>query len=129
YDWNPTIASLARGDVDRDLAEQRDAQAFGFAFAATGAEDVVAFVIRWREEVTHVLDQPQHWHVHLFEHGCGLARIDQRDFLRRGDDDSSRQRHGLYDRQLNVPSARRKIEHQTIQFAPFDRPQKLLRVA
>src|SRR5437660_8542971 len=90
HDWNSTVASFTRGDVDRNLPEQWNTQPLGFPFAAACAENIITLVVRWRDEITHVLDQADYRHIHLFEHGCGLTRVDQSDFLRRRNDDRSR---------------------------------------
>ena len=77
-----------------------------FALAAAGAENIVALPVARRHEVAHVFDQAEHRDVHFFKHGRRFARIDQRDFLRRGDDDGAGQRDRLHDRQLDVAGAR-----------------------
>src|SRR6266404_2938505 len=80
---HPAVAGFAGGDVDWDLAQQRHAQAFRLTLAAAATENVVAFVVGGTNEIAHVLDEPEHGHVHFFEHGGGFARVDERDFLRR----------------------------------------------
>src|SRR5881394_1786782 len=87
---HPAIARFARGDVDGDLAKQRNAEALRFAFAAAASENIVTLPVRWRDEVTHVLNEAKDRHVDLVEHGGGFARIYQRNFLRGSYDDRSR---------------------------------------
>ena len=89
------------------MTEQRDTQPFRFALAAAASKDIVAFAVGWRDEITHVLNEAEHRHVNLVEHGSGFARIDQGHFLRRGDDDRAGKGDRLHDCQLNVAGARR----------------------
>src|SRR4030095_14014134 len=77
HDRNSAVASLARSDVDRNLPEQWDMQPLCFPFAAACAENIITLVVRWRDEITHVLDQAEHRNVHLFKHRCGLARCEK----------------------------------------------------
>jgi hypothetical protein len=49
--------------------------------------------------------------------------------LRRGYDNRARQSNGLDDGKLNIAGARRQIEDEHIEFAPFHLPQELLGVA
>jgi len=108
-DWLPAVRRLTRCNVDGELAEQRDPEALRFTFAATAAEDVVSLVIRRRNEIAHVFNQSEHGNIDLFKHGGGLARIDQRHFLWRRDNDGAGKSDGLNDRQLNVAGAWRQI--------------------
>src|SRR4029077_3059754 len=128
HDGDPAIAGLARGDVDWNLTEQRNSQPPRFAFAAASSKDIVALAVRRRHEVTHILDQTKDGHVDLVDHGSSLARVDQSNWLWRSDDDRSRKGDRLHDGKLNIAGAGREIEHQIIELAPFDLPQKLLGV-
>src|SRR5205807_4050359 len=125
HDRHPAISWFARGDVDRNLTEERNSQAPGFAFAAAASEDVIALPVGRRHEVTHIFDQADYGNVHFVEHGSGLARVDEGNFLWRGDDERPRKGDRLDDRKLDVTGARRQVEHQVIQLAPFNLPQKL----
>ena len=127
--WDAMIARFARGNIDGDLTEQRDAQPLRFTFAAAASENIVAFAVRWREEITHVLDETEHRDIDLVEHGSGLARIDKRNFLRCGDNDGSGKRDRLHNGKLDVAGAGRKIKNQIIELTPFDLLEKLLGVA
>ena len=62
---------------------------------AAVAEDVGALAALGADEIAHVLDDAEHRHVDLAEHVEALAGVDQREVLRRGDDDGARQRHLL----------------------------------
>ena len=62
------------------------------------------------------------------EHGGRFARVDERDLLRRRDDDRAGERDGLHDGELDVAGAGREIEHEEIEVAPLDLPEKLLGV-
>ena len=101
----------------------------GFLFAAAAAEDVVAGVVLGADEIAHVLDEAEDGDVDPGEHRGGLARVDERDFLRRGDDDGAGQRDGLDDGELDVAGAGREIEDEEIEAAPIDLPEELLGVA
>ena len=110
------------------MAKQRDPEPLCFAFAAAGTKDVVAFAITGTGEVTHVFDETEHGDVHFVEHRRGFPGIDQRHFLRSGDNDRAGERDRLDYGELDVAGAGRKIEHEIIQFAPFDLPQELLSI-
>src|SRR4029077_13961610 len=96
---------------------------------AAGSKDVGALTVGRRYEVTHIFNQAEHGDVDLIEPCSSLARVDKGNILWRSDNNRSRKRDRLRDRELNVAGARWQIEHQIIQFPPFDLPQKLLRVA
>ena len=76
----------------------------------------------------HVLDDAQHRHLDLLEHPQRLARVEQRDVLRRGDDDRRRHRHALRQRELDVAGARRQVDDQVVQVLPQRGGQQLLQV-
>src|SRR4029079_12085929 len=90
HNRNPTVPRFARGDIDRNLAKQRDAESFRLAFAAATAKNMIAFAVGRRGKITHVLNDPEHRDIDLLEHGSGFASIDERNFLRRGYDDRAR---------------------------------------
>src|SRR4030095_4134057 len=76
HDGHAAIACFTGRDVDWDLAKQRDAQPLRLTFTAAASEDIVAFGVGGRDEVTHVLNEPEHGHVDFVKHGGGLAGID-----------------------------------------------------
>ena len=51
HDWHPAIPRLARGDVDRNLAEQWDTEPLGLAFPSATSKDLVGpqSIRRWRQ--------------------------------------------------------------------------------
>ena len=55
---------------------------------------------------------------HLLEHLEPLARVEQRDVLRRRDDDGAAHRHALRERELDVAGARRHVDDQVVELAP-----------
>ena len=67
----------------------------------------------------HVLDNAENRNVDLLEHLEALARVHQRDVLRRGDDHRTGDRHALRQRQLNVASAGRQVDDEVIDFFPL----------
>jgi hypothetical protein len=97
----------------------------GFQLGAAMTEDVRALPALWTDECAHVLDDSQHGHVDLAEHAEALAGIDQRQILRRRDDDGSRQRYLLRHGQLNIAGAGGHVDDECVEFAPFDIAQHL----
>jgi hypothetical protein len=55
-----------------------------------------------------------------------LARVDERDVLRRGDDHRARHGHLLRERELDVARARRQVHHQVVELAPARVLEQLL---
>ncbi len=74
----------------------------------------------------HVLDDADDGDADLLEHLEALARVEQRDVLRRGDDDRTRDRHLLRQRELDVAGARRQVDHEIVELAPVGLAQQLL---
>src|SRR5882762_7057771 len=92
-DGMPTVGRGADVEMQRDLAQERDAEFVGLLARAAMAEDFRALAAMGAEEVAHVLDDAEHRHGDLAEHAQSLARIDQGDVLRRRDDHRAGQRH------------------------------------
>src|SRR5215467_5332631 len=88
-------------------------------------ENVGALSAMRANEGAHVLDQAEHWHVHPAEHVEPLARVDQRQVLRRRYDDGTGERNLLRHGELGVASARRHVDYEHIEFAPGDILQHL----
>ena len=65
-------------------------------------------------------------HADLLEHLEALARIDQRDVLRRGHDHRAGHRHLLRERQLDVAGAGRHVDDEVVDLAPVRVLQQLL---
>src|SRR5205823_8000610 len=101
--------------IDRDLAEKRDPELLGGAPPAAVLEDLVAVTARRALVVAHVLDDPEERHVDLLEHREPLARVDQRNLLRRRDDDRPGELNFLRERQLRVAGSGRQIDEQKIE--------------
>ena len=85
------------------------------------AEDLAALAAIGAEEIAHVLDDAEHRHVDLAEHVEALARVDQRDVLRRRDDHGAGERHLLRHGELRVAGAGRHVDHQDVELAPLRR--------
>ena len=66
----------------------------------------------------HVLDDAEDRHADLLEHLEALARVEQRDVLRRRDDHRAGDRHALRQRQLDVAGAGRHVDDQVVEVAP-----------
>src|SRR5207302_9883317 len=77
--------------IDRDFAEEGDAEEFGGFAAAAVAEDFFALAAVAADEVAHVLDDAEDGHVDFAEHRQPFAGIDQRHLLRRRYHDGTRQ--------------------------------------
>src|SRR5688572_28338590 len=119
-DRHAAVPTLAHRGVERDLAEERDAPALRLGARAAVGEDLVPRVAARADEVRHVLDQAEHRHVELVEHGDRLDRVVERHLLRRADDDRARERHLLDQRELHVARAGRQVDHQVVELAPGD---------
>src|SRR3954454_1280052 len=52
HDRHPAVSRLARRYVDRNLTQQRNAQTFRFALTTAASENIVAFPVTRRAEVT-----------------------------------------------------------------------------
>ena len=77
------------------------------------------------DEGAHILDDAEHRHVHLAEHVEPLARVDQREVLRRRDDDRAGERHLLRHGELRVAGAGRHVDDEHVELAPGDVLQHL----
>jgi hypothetical protein len=88
----------------------------------TMAEDMRLMPTLGTDVGGHVFHDAQNRNLDLLEHGNALARIDERQILRRGDDHRAIQRHLLRDGQLRVAGARWHVDEQHIQGLIFGRP-------
>src|SRR3569832_1823138 len=112
--------------IQRQRTEEFHAVVLAHALAAAFAEDAL-FVATLRADVqAHVLDHPDDGDADLLEHLETLARVNQRDVLRRGDDHRARHRHALCQRQLDVAGAGRQVDHQVVEVVPVGIVQQLL---
>ncbi len=112
--------------VERQLSQKLGAVFLRHALGTARAEDV-ALVPALRADVKrHVLDDAEDRDADLLEHLEPLLGVDQRDVLRRGDDDSARHRHLLGKRQLDVPGARWQVDDQVVEIAPASVFEQLL---
>src|SRR5262245_22398662 len=118
----------AEGDlrVERDLAQERDAELLGRPPAAAVLEDLLAVPALGAQVVRHVLDDAEDGDVDLLEHREALARVDERDVLRRRDDDGPGQVDLLRQRQLGVAGPGRKVDDEVVERAPRDVLEELL---
>src|SRR2546426_279541 len=92
HHWAARIRGLADGDVERHLAEERHAEPLGLAARAAVAEDVRTRAALRALKIAHVLDHAEHRYIDAPEHGDAAARVDQREVLRRRDDDAAGER-------------------------------------
>ena len=84
------------------------------------AEDAVLAVGQiGRREVRHVLDDAEHGDLHLLEHLESLARVDQREVVRGGDDHARPRAEPLGEREGRVAGPRRHVDHQIVELAPL----------
>ena len=98
----------------------------GHAFATVGPEDVFAVATVGATVDGHVFDDAQDGHADLLEHAQALARVQQGDVLRRGDDDGAGQRHALAQRERDVAGARRHVDQQVVQIPPVGLVEQLI---
>ena len=82
------------------------------------AENVAFVPAMGTNEGAHVFDDAQDRNLGLAEHRQPLARVDQRDVLRGGNDHRAFQRHALGDGELRVAGSGRHVDHQDIQRRP-----------
>jgi hypothetical protein len=73
----------------------------------------------------HVLHHAQDRRAHLGEHRHAAADVEQRDVLRRGDDDGARQRDLLDERQRRVAGAGRQVDDEEVRRPPVHVAQEL----
>ena len=78
------------------------------------------------DEVAHVLHDAHDRHIHFAEHGQALARVDQGDVLRGGDDDGAGEWHLLGHGQLRVAGAGREIDDHEIELSPLHVSEELV---
>src|SRR6185503_5740094 len=90
----------------------------GEVVSAALAEDVLLEAAAAADVQAHVLDDAEHGHVHLLEHLETLARVGERDVLRRRHDHDAAHGHALRERELDVAGAWRHVDDQVIEVAP-----------
>ena len=112
--------------LDGDLGQQRRADLPGQGLSAARPEQFFFVTTIGADVVTHVLYDAQNGHLNLLEHGDALDHIRQRDRLWGGDDQRTGQRHGLAERELDVPGAGRQIDDQVVKRAPQNVAEELL---
>ena len=81
------------------------------------------------DEVGHVLDDAEHGHGELLEHGDGLGGVLERDGLGRRDDDRAGDGDVLGGGHGGVAGAGRQVDDQVVELAPGDVAQELLDAA
>src|SRR5215813_6862704 len=92
------VGGSADRDVQRDFAEERHPETLGLMARTAMAKDIGLGTAMRALEVAHVLDDAEHRHVDLREHRQPAPRIDQRQVLRRRNDDRTLERYGLRER-------------------------------
>ena len=81
------VGFLADADVERQRAQERQAVFLGHLLAAAAAENGLGMTAVRADVDAHVLDEPEDRNIHLLEHLHRLARVEQGDVLRGGDDE------------------------------------------
>src|SRR5439155_9017194 len=112
------VGGFANLYVERDLAEIWNSPRFGITPRAAVAEYRGDMVAGRATEARHVFDQSQQRYVDFLKHRDGAPRIDQRDVLRRRDNDCAGERRLLRHGELRVAGARRQIDDENIEIAP-----------
>src|SRR5436190_13309556 len=75
HDRMAAVGAHADVEMQRHLAEEGDAELFGFLARAAMAEDLRPLAAFGAEEVAHVLDDAEHRYRHLAEHAQALAGV------------------------------------------------------
>src|SRR5437588_653371 len=83
-------------------------------------KDLAAATAMRAQEIAHVLDDAEHRHLDLGEHVEALAGVEERDVLRRRDDDGAGERYLLRHRQLRVAGTGRHVGDHDVELAPLD---------
>jgi len=122
---HPPVAPLPNLGEQRDFPQKRDLLPLRLGLPAAVAKDFHPLPAGGGE-VAHVFHNAKDGHIDLLEHPDPLAHHAQRRLLRGGHNHAPVQRHGLADRKLRIPGARRQIHHQHIQVAPFHFAEELL---
>ncbi|MNE65090.1 hypothetical protein D3C80_1605410 [compost metagenome] len=104
--------------MQRHLSEKLCVILLGQFLSATSTKDRFVMPAVAANMHTHIFDNTQHRHFNLLKHDDAFFGVDQRNILRRGDDNRSRDRNILRQRQLNVAGARRHIQYQIIKIRP-----------
>src|SRR5205809_4714038 len=112
--------------VERQLAEQLGAVVAAHLLGPAGAENMALMAAFRADAGRHVLHHAEDRNADLPEPPEALARIDDRDVLRRGDDDGAGHRHFLGERQLDVAGAGGQVDHQVVEVTPARVLQQLL---
>src|SRR5690606_8017982 len=87
------IRLFADSDIQRQTAEQVDAVILAHGSSTAGAEDVFLMAAVGADVRAHVFDNAENGDADFLEHLQSLARIEQGDVLRGGDDDSAGDRY------------------------------------
>src|SRR6202035_4885125 len=125
-DGNAAVAAADDFGVERDGAQEGGPQELGGPAAAALLEDVGHLAAVGADEGGHVLDDADHRHVDLLEHGEALPGVDEGDVLRCRHDHRPRELHLLGDRELRVAGAGGQVEDQVVECSPLDVAQHLL---
>ncbi|MDB5702884.1 MAG: hflK, partial [Sphingomonadales bacterium] len=115
------VASIGRGtngDVERDAPEERDAHRARRSLCTALSERIADLAAMGACIARHILDQPDDRHPRLVEQVNGALRVDQRQILRRGNDDRARWLVLGHHRQLHVAGAGRQVDDEDVAFAP-----------
>ena len=82
-DRRASIGCAADGHFQRDFAKERCANPCGLGRCTAMPEYIMPAAAVRADKMAHILDNPQNWHIHLVEHVQPLARVNQRQILRR----------------------------------------------
>jgi multidrug efflux pump subunit AcrA (membrane-fusion protein) len=122
----PLSACSRIDSVQRQRAQVVDTVLGRHALAAVGAEDVLGMAAVGAARAPPCSRRCRGSARRPSRTSSALARVEQRDVLRRGDDHRAGQRHALAQRELDVAGARRHVDEQVVQVAPVGLAQQLL---
>ena len=113
------VGGFAQAHRQRQAAEEGDSQPLGLGLGAAMAERVRQLAAMRAFVAGHVLDHPGDRHLHLLEQIDRPRRVDQRQVLRRRDDDRAGRPRLLDQGQLHVAGARRQVDQDQLGIAPI----------
>ncbi len=108
-----------------NLSEKGNAKAHGFFLRTAVSKNIRTCAATWAKKIAHVLDHAEHRHVNALEHCNAPARVNQREVLRRGNDDCTFQWHLLRNCELCVAGAGRHVDDHEVKLAPLHFSQHL----
>src|SRR5690606_19173754 len=99
-DRQARVRSFTDVHDERHFAQKRHTEPLGFLPCTAMGENIRPLAAMRTDKIAHVLDDAEHRHIDLAEHGNAAPRIDERKILRGRYNDRARKRHLLGESQL-----------------------------